>query len=187
MPRPPRNELAGGIFHVTARGNRQAPVFADDLDRTHFLSFLDEIVRRFRWKCFAYCLMTNHVHLVVETPEPNLGEGMCRLNGRHAQLFNKRWDLTGHVFQGRFRSDLVESDVHLLELFRYVVLNPVRAGACSSPADWPWSSYAATVGTVASPRFLSLDRLSSYFGRSRAQAAREFELFVRDGMRRLRQ
>jgi putative transposase len=171
------------MYHVTCRGNRRCTVFTDSVDRHRFLSLLEDVVQRYRWRCISYCLMTNHVHLVVETPEPSLGYGMHRLNGIYAQRFNQRWDLRGHLFQDRFHSVVVESEYHMLELTRYVVLNPVRAGLCDSPHEWPWSSYCATTGLASAPAFLALDQLLEYFGHADEQARAAFEQFVRDGLR----
>ncbi len=155
VTRPLRPHVPGGIYHVTSRGNRRECIYLDVLDRRRFLGNLDDVVRRFAWRCHAYCLMGNHYHLVVQTPKPNISEGMQRLNSRYAESFNRRYRLSGHLFQGRFYSELVETDAHLLELARYVVLNPVRAGLCPDAADWMWSSYRATAGLERRPRLLT--------------------------------
>lgn len=116
------------------------------------------------WRCHAYCLLTNHYHLLIETPEPTLADGMHCLNGRWARWFNKRYSRVGHVFQGPYGAECVSTDEHLLELFRYISLNPVRAGLCEAPEDWPWSSFAATVGLAEPPSFLTLSLVESLFG-----------------------
>jgi putative transposase len=180
MPRPLRVQLAGGIFHVTARGNRKQEVFLDDVDRHTWLDHLAEVVERYGWRCHAYCLMPNHFHLVIETREPNLSAGMQRLNAVYAQWFNARHAFTGHLFQGRFHSTLVESNWHLLELLRYVVLNPTRAGLCDGPAAWAWSSYLATIARAPRPRFLTVGFVLSQFGEHPDNARTTYELFVRD-------
>lgn len=182
MARPDRIELAGGVFHVTARGNRRQSIFADDLDRERLLALLDDVARRCSWLVHTYCLMPNHFHLVVETLEETLSRGMQRLNGLYAQGFNRRHDLSGHLFQGRFYSDLVESEVHLVELGRYVVLNPVRARLCREPGAWQWSSYLAAVGLAPSPSFLVADRVLELFGRDRETARRHLAEFVLEGI-----
>jgi putative transposase len=164
MPRPPRVQVAGGIFHVTARGNRQQLIYADDADRQLFLSLLERVVARCGWRCHAYCLMSNHFHLVIETPQPNLSYGLQLLNGAYAQCFNHRHGLSGHLFQGRFHSVLVETSDQFLQLVRYVVLNPVRAGLCERPEDWPWSSYRAFLARISPPRFLAVDLLLAELG-----------------------
>ena len=127
MARPLRIEFPSALYHVTSRGDRREPIFEDDEDRRKFLRVLAETVDRFNWICHAYCLMTNHYHLVVETPEANLSKGMRQLNGVYTQASNRRHRRTGHLFQGRFKAILVDKDSYLLELTRYVVLNPVRA------------------------------------------------------------
>ena len=149
MPRPLRPQLAGGIYHVTSRGNRRSAIYVDDLDRRTFLTHLARVVDQYSWECFAFCLMTTHFHLLVRTELPNIAAGMQSLKSRYAKDFNHRHALSGHVFQARYHSVLVRTKEHLLELYRYIALNPVRAGACRSPADWPWGSYAVIAGSQA--------------------------------------
>ena len=122
--------------------------------------------------------MGNHFHLLVETPEPNLSHGMAYLNSLYAQRFNRRDGRVGHVFQGRFHAVLLEREAHLMELSRYVVLNPVRAGMCTAPGEWPWSSYQATAGDVPRPVFLTVDWLLEQFGTETAQAREEYRRFI---------
>jgi REP element-mobilizing transposase RayT len=141
MPRTARIELEDGIHHVTLRGNRGQLIFRDDADRSFLLQELDLTSQRYRWAWLAYCLMSNHCHFVIETPERTLGLGMRRLAGRYAQTFNRRHDTYGHLFQGRYGSVLVESELHFAQLLRYVALNPVTAGMCAEPAEWRWSSH----------------------------------------------
>jgi REP element-mobilizing transposase RayT len=181
VPRPPRIQPAGSVFHLTARGNRRQDVFLDDDDRRWFLRLFEAAVTRYRWKCHAYCLMGNHVHLLVELTEENLSEGMQWLLGRYAQDFNWRHGFDGHLFQGRFKSQTVDTTWHLLELARYIVNNPVRARLCRKAADWPWSSYRASVGAVAVPRFLTLDWLLEQFGRTAERRRQTYERFVAEG------
>jgi REP-associated tyrosine transposase len=178
VPRPLRLRPAGGIFHITARGNRRQVIFVDDIDRERFLARLAAVISRCAWVCHAYCLMDNHVHLLVETPDENLSDGMQRLLGGYAQGFNRRHDLDGHLFQGRFHSRLVVSNWHLLELARLIVLNPVRAGMREGAGDWAWSSYRATAGSIPAPRFLRLDWLLAQFGRDRHAAREAYMRFV---------
>ena len=128
MARPLRLEFPGAIYHLTSRGNARHKVFFTDADRELFLNTLTRVVRRYDWVCHAYCLMANHYHLLVETPKANLSIGMRQLNGIYTQSFNRRHNRTGHLFQGRFKAILVERESHLLELCRYIVLNPTRNG-----------------------------------------------------------
>jgi putative transposase len=162
MPRKSRNEEAGAVHHVYARGVAKRDIFRDGLDREYYLALLAWVVARQGWLLLAYCLMDNHMHLLVETPEPNLGRGMQRLHGDYAQAFNERHGLSGHLFQGRFESKRMTSDPHLLVAARYVVRNPVEAGLCHEPGDWGWSSHRAVVSGTA-PEWLATDRLFEYF------------------------
>ena len=127
MSRPLRIEYVGALYHVTARGDNKAEIYLDDGDREQFLVTLEEVCRRFNWVLHTYCLMDNHYHLLIETPESNLSSGMRQLNGVYTQRFNRKHERVGHVFQGRFKSILVQKEYYLLELARYIVLNPVRA------------------------------------------------------------
>jgi putative transposase len=182
MPRPPRNVTPGGIYHITARGNRRQRIFLSDEDREIFLSLLARAASQLGWNCHAYCLMENHYHLVMQTPETNLSTGLQWLNSRYAALFNAKYGLTGHLFQGRFHSVAVESDSHLLELSRYLATNPVRAGLCTRPEDWTWGSYGAVIGSASPPHFLKVDRVLDYWG-SHADVAREnFRGFVLEAL-----
>jgi REP-associated tyrosine transposase len=178
MGRARRVQVAGGFFHITALGNRRQPIFLDVIDREKFLLILGDVVFRWPWVCHAYCLLTTHYHLVVETPEQTLSRGMHGLNRRYAQWFNERHDLEGHVFQAPFGSVLIQDDEHLETVARYVALNPVRAGVCGRPEDWEWSSYAATIGLAPIPFFLTVDGLLGLFSRDIRRARRVYEDFV---------
>ena len=153
----PRLQIADGLYHITARGNARADIFRDELDYPEFLRFFATVVAGYSWLCHSYCLIPNHYHLLVETPEPNLAAGMHALNGRYARWFNRRHDRDGHVFQGPYGAVLIEDDDHLLEVCRYIALNPVRAGLVETPGDWPWSSYGALAGLAEPPTFLHVD------------------------------
>jgi putative transposase len=177
MARPLRIELHGALYHVLSRGNAREAIFFSDRDRRLFLGTLAEVVEQFGWLCHAHCLMPNHYHLVIETPEPNLSRGMRQLNGVYTQRFNRRHGRVGHLFQGRFKAILVERESHLLELARYVVLNPVRAEMVTDPEDYPWSSLRATVGLSPAPEWLAVDALIRYFG-----SRRRYRAFVRAGI-----
>ena len=161
-----RIEVPGGLFHVTARGNAQEAIYDDTTDYIEFLRTFATVVAQYRWLTHAYSLLPNHYHLLVETPEPNLGAGMHLLNGRYARRLNNRHGRVGHVFQGPYGAELVERDEHLQEAYRYVVLNPVRAGLCERFEDWPWTFVDAE---IIRDLFGSLDR---------------FRAFVADGVQR---
>ena len=182
MARPLRIELAGGLYHVTSRGDRREAIYRDDQDRADWLAVLGEVCARFNWRCHAYCEMTNHYHLVAETPDANLSKGMRQLNGVYTQRFNRRHGVVGHLFQGRFKAILVERDTYLLELARYVVLNPVRAQMVSDAAEWPWSSYRAMVGLSPAPAWLETDWILGQFGDERDQCQARYAEFVVEGL-----
>jgi REP element-mobilizing transposase RayT len=182
MARPLRIAFPGALYHVTARGNARQDIFLDAEDRQRFLGILARVVSRFHLLVHAYCLMDNHFHLVVETPEANLSTAMRQLNGVYTQAFNRRHGRVGHVLQGRFKAILVDRDSYLLELCRYVVLNPVRAKITRKPETYPWSSYRATAGLASTPPGLTVDWLLSQFGRQRAGAQRTYQAFVTEGI-----
>ncbi len=181
MARPLRVEFPGALYHVTARGDKRAAIYLDDDDREQFLSLLGDVCRRFNWIIHAYCLMDNHYHLLVETPEGNLSLGMRQLNGVYTQRFNRKHNQVGHVFQGRFKSIIVEKDAYLLELARYIVLNPVRARMVRTVLQWPWSSYRATIGKSTPRGGLSTDWLLAGFGKRKSLAIEKYKAFVSTG------
>lgn len=178
MARPLRIEFPGALYHVTSRGNARQTIFSDDVDRAAFLRTLEAVSARHGWRCHAYCLMDNHYHLVVETRQATLSAGMRDLNGVVAQTYNRRHGRSGHLFQGRFHAVLVEKEGHLLELARYVVLNPCRAGLCGRPEKWRWSSYRATAGLEPCPPFVTTDWLLSQFGSPADVARSRYRSFV---------
>ncbi len=180
MARPLRIEYEGAVYHVTSRGNARSDIYLSDDDREMFLDVLGHVVDRFGWLCHSYCLMTNHYHLMIETPQANLSRGMRQLNGMYTQRFNRRHGRAGHVFQGRFKSIVVDKDAYLLELSRYIVRNPVAAGMVGDVGDWPWSSYQATAGETPAPDFLEVGWLLSQFGRVRSKARTAYTGFVRE-------
>jgi len=184
MARPLRIEFPGAVYHLTSRGNEKKRIFLGDEDRKSFLNLLDDVNTRYHWICHAYCLMNNHYHLLIETPEGNLSMGMRQLNGVYTQAFNRRHGRVGHLFQGRFKAILIEKDSHLLEACRYVVLNPVRAGAVENPERWKWSSYQATEGREKPHPCLTTDWILHQFGRVREKAEKLYRKFVREGVRR---
>jgi REP element-mobilizing transposase RayT len=181
MARPPRVIEPHGIYHVTTRGNNRERVVWDDFDRVILLSAMSRSALRYGWIVLAYCLMTNHFHLVVQLPLDGLSDGMRLLNGTFARRMNARHARVGHLFHNRFRATQIGRDAHLLAACRYVVLNPVRAQLCARPEDWPWSSYRACAGLDLAPPFLATDELLGLFGKHPAQARRAYRRFVREG------
>ena len=182
MARPLRIEYPGAVYHITNRGNDKKAVFKDDEDRETFLKILAFVNKRYHWLCHAYCLMDNHYHLMIETPDGNLSLGMRQLNGVYTQARNKRHNKTGHLFQGRYKAILIQKDTHLLEVCRYVVLNPVRARMVEKPEDWKWSSYRATAGKELPLPCLTTDWILGQFSRTRAMAEKEYRQFVKWGI-----
>jgi len=180
MVRPFRIEYEGAVYHVTSRGNAQAAIYLTDADREMFLDVLAHVVERFSWVCHAYCLMGNHYHLMIETPQANLSRGMRQLNGMYTQRFNREHKRVGHVFQGRFKSIVVDKNTYLLELCRYIVRNPVAANIVGDVGEWPWSSYAATAGIETSPPFLTINWLLAQFGNQLEGAQASYQSFVRN-------
>lgn len=183
MARPLRIEFEGAIYHITCRGNARNDVFLNARDRTMFLGFLDKTIERYNWLCHAYCLMNNHYHLLVETPDANISKGMHYLNCVYTIYFNRHHGRVGHVLQGRYKSILVERDSHLLALTRYVVLNPVRAGFVERPDEWPWSSYRATAGIENAPPFLYTRWLLSQFDKKPELAREAYSAFVAEDIK----
>lgn len=181
MARPLRLEFPDAVYHLTARGNARQPVYRDAADQHRFLELLGAVCDRFNWRCHAYCLMGNHYHLVIETPEANLARGMRQLNGVYTQAFNRRHRKVGHLFQGRYTAILVDKDQYLLELARYVVLNPVRAHMVKSAGQYPWSSYRAMIGKATLPAWLETDFLLSQLAQRRSEARQRYVRFVAEG------
>ena len=189
MARPLRIEFPGALYHITARGNAGQDIFLDARDSQRFMDLLGEVATRCRWRCTAYCLMTNHYHLVVETPAPNLSHGMRQLNGRYTQAFNFRHRRDGHLFQGRYKAILVDREAYLKEVCRYVVLNPLRAGLAPDARAWRWSSYRATLAcalggrdrATAAPDWLAARDLLALFAAEPEAAARIYAGFVAEG------
>ena len=182
MARPLRIEYDGALYHVTSRGNERKAIFKNDSDRKLFLDTLSLVTKRFHWVCHAYCLMNNHYHVVIETPDGNLSKGMRQLNGVYTQAYNKRYGRVGHLLQGRFKGILVQKDSHLLEVCRYVVLNPVRAKTISHPRQYKWSSYGATAGIAQAHDCLMPTEILNQFGQRKAVAQRKYREFVEDGI-----
>lgn len=182
MARPLRIQYAEAVYHVTSRGNARRPIFKDDKDRGMLLNILEEVNDRYHWLCHAYCLMSNHYHLVIETPDGNLSKGMRHLNGVYTMRFNRHHGSVGHVFQGRYKAILVQKESYLLEVCRYVVLNPVRAKVVEGPERWRWSSYRATAGIEKAHPCLSTDWVLGQFGSKKIIAEKRYRRFVTDGI-----
>jgi len=182
MARPLRIEFAGGLYHVTSRGDALEPIYRSVADRQAWLELFGEVCARFDWVCHAWCQMGNHYHVVVETADGNLAAGMRHLNGVYTQALNRRHRRVGHVFQGRYKAILVAKESHLLALARYVVLNPVRVGLVAEPSAWRWSSYASMVGSAPAPAWLCTDWILRHFAETRGRAVRGYEAFVQAGI-----
>lgn len=178
MPIPHRIQAPDVLYHVCSRGVDKQHIFGliDD-DRPFFIRLLGRTVDRYGWRLHAYCLMGNHFHLVLETPHANIAVGMQYLKSVYALWFNDSKPREGHLFERRYWADLLVREEHLFATSRYVVLNPVRAGICSHPGDWPWSSYAATAGLVPCPDFLTTEFIHGIFS-GPTPATRRYEQFV---------
>lgn len=181
MARPLRIEFSGALYHVTSRGDGQENIYRAATDKLAFLDVLGEVCERFSWVIHAYCLMDNHYHLLIETPNANLAKGMRQLNGVYTQTFNRAHARVGHVFQGRYKAILVQKEAYLLELARYIVLNPVRARMVRRAKDWPWSSYLAMAGQAEGPRWLHVDWILSVFGQHKSSAMEQYQKFIAAG------
>jgi REP element-mobilizing transposase RayT len=182
MPRKHRVQQPEVIYHVGSRGVDKQEIFGVvRWDRERFLELLEATVLRYHWRLYAYCLMGNHFHLVLDTPESNIGDGMRYLKGRYAQWLNRATGREGALFERRYWDRLAWSEAYILTLARYVALNPVRCGWREAPEDWQWSSYAATIGLERAPRFLRANELIEWFGGGQV-GRREFARFVRDAI-----
>jgi REP element-mobilizing transposase RayT len=181
MPRPLRPPIAHATYHVTARGIRGADIVRDDADSKFWVGLLENVATACEVVCHMYCLMTNHFHLLVTTPAANISATLQCLNGEHAQWFNWRYGLKGHVFQRRFWSETVDDDAYFAEVARYIALNPVRAGLVARPENWRWSGFAATLGLVPPPSFLTSGRVLCLFSDDVPEARRAFGEFVEAG------
>lgn len=184
MARPLRLDFPGALHHVTARGNARQDIFFTAADRQRFLDTLGKVCERLGWRCYAYCLLDNHYHLLIETPSGGLSRGMRQVNGVYTQYVNRAHDRVGHLFQGRYAAVLVHKDSHLLEVCRYIVLNPVRAGLVDAAGEYAWSSYRATAGELRGPTWLHSDTVLSMFGGVARTARARYRRFVAEGAAR---
>lgn len=181
MARPLRIEFAGAVYHVTSRGDGRDDIYIEHQDRKLWLDVLGQVCERFNWVIHAYCQMTNHYHLLVETPDANLAKGMRQLNGVYTQRFNQTHNRVGHVFQGRYKAILVQKDAYLLELSRYIVLNPMRARMVHTARDWLWSNYRATAGMTTAHKWLETDWILAAFAERKPEAQTAYRQFVTQG------
>ena len=181
MARQLRIQFPGALYHITHRGNERKSIFSGNTDKETFLDILSFVIDRFDWRCHAYVLMPNHYHLLIETPKANLSRGMMQLNSIYTQRFNRTHNRVGHLFQGRFKSILVEKEQYLLELSRYIVLNPVRARLVTHPGEWEWCSYNATIGKITKPDFLTVEWILSQFGNNKRKAILSYIEYVNNG------
>jgi len=178
MARPLRIEYPGAFYHVTARGNERKDIFLDDSDREKFLSYLETAFLRYKAAIHVYCLMSNHYHLLIETPEGNLSQIMRHINGAYTTYVNSKRQRTGHLFQGRYKAILVEADEYAGELSRYMHLNPVRAGIVTKPEDYDWSSYRYYLGKDKAPKWLTKKFILKYFGGKTSRAQTAYQDFI---------
>lgn len=182
MARPLRIEYPRALYHITSRGNAWIDIFYDKKDREFFLELLEDLHTRFGFLIYAYCLMSNHYHLLIETPHANLVDGMRRLNGLYTQRFNKRHKRIGHLLQGRYKAFVIEKESYLLEVCRYIVLNPLQAGLVKHIGEWQWSSYRSTAGLEPEKDFLAIDSLLSLFSEKKMTARKQYVQFVKSGL-----
>jgi putative transposase len=182
MARPLRIEYPDALYHVMSRGNACKNIYLNDNDRIGFLSNLKHCIKLHNVICHAYCLMNNHYHLLLETPDGNLSQVMRDINGNYTQSFNVLHKRVGHLFQGRYRAEIIEKETYLIEVMRYVVLNPVRAKLTANPKDWKWSSYRATVGQVEAPVWLDTDWTLDFFSKNKKEARKHYKEFIFAGI-----
>jgi REP element-mobilizing transposase RayT len=181
VPRPLRIAFPGALYHVTARGVNGERIYVENRDRVRFDRLFGGLVLGRDWRCLTVCQMGNHFHAVVQTADPDISSGIQWLNGVYAQDFNRRYGRTGHLFQGRFHTELIVREAHLLEACRYAVRNPVRARICRDPGDWEWSSYRALAGSAPPPLYLDVETVLSEFSSNRERARQLYREFIADG------
>lgn len=184
MARPLRIEYPGAVYHVMSRGNAYQDIYLDNQDRRVFLKNLESCIELHNLVCHAYCLMDNHYHLLLETPDGNLSQAMRDINGNYTQKFNARHKRVGHVLQGRYKAYVIEKEPYLLEVARYIVNNPVEAKMVQNPREWKWSSYKTTAGVVKSPKWLETDFTLGLFAKQRQEAQKRYRKFVKEGLER---
>lgn len=178
MPYPLRLQIAGAVYHVATRAAGPVELFRDSKDRLRLLRILEYVIRKYGWRLHAYCLMVTHYHLVLTTPESNIARGMQLLNSRYARTFNTRHGRLGHLVAARYSASVIENEGHAFEICRYLPLNPVRSKLCTRPEQWPWSSYAATIGLRTPPGFLDASWILDHFGADLSTARRNLRDFI---------
>ncbi len=186
MTRALRIKIPGGLYHIYARGIDRGDIFQDDNDREKFLEVFQKCITDSNWKCYAYCLMRNHYHILIESADGDISRGMRQLNGVYAQYFNWKHDRVGPLYQGRFKAILVDRENYFLELCRYIVLNPVRAGIVRSPEEYHWSSYRVTAGFDRCSHCICKEAVIYRFTGDRefeGSAESAYSAFVIDGLR----
>ncbi len=182
MARPLRVEYQGALYHVISRGNAKQNIFLTDKDRSDFLDWVKDVTVTHNVICYAYCLMNNHYHLLLETPDGNLSTAMRDLNGNYTQAFNARHRRVGHLLQGRYKAFVIEKETYLLEVARYIVLNPVRSGFVKYPSRWRWSSYRSTAGITKKVDGPNVSSILSFFSKEKKKAQEVYRKFVLDGL-----
>ncbi len=182
MSRPLRIEYPGALYHVMSRGNASQDIFLDEMDRHLFLKNLRHCIKQHNLICHAYCLMGNHYHLLIETPDANLSESMRDINGNYTQCFNVKHERVGHLMQGRYKAFVIEKDLYLLEVVRYIVNNPVMAKLVTHPKDWKWSSYKTTAGFVRNPQWLETNFTLGLFSNKKNEAQKQYQVFVNNDL-----
>jgi putative transposase len=182
MARAARIEYPGALYHIITRGNQKQRIFVDDKDRKRYMALLVALKKAYAFRLYAYVLMRNHVHLLMETGQVPLSRIMQRLTGGYTQHFNRRHGLTGHLFQGRYKAILCDKDSYLLELTRYLHLNPVRVKAVQDPAQYPWSSYRAYLGKGEKEEGVEVGEVLSHFGKGAGEARHQYRKLVLDGI-----
>jgi putative transposase len=182
VARPLRIEYEYALYHITARGNERKSIFVDRNDNEKFLSYVSLMHNRYKVMLYSYVLMDNHYHLLVETLEPNLSRMMRDLNGHYTIYFNKAHKRYGHLFQGRYKAILVDKDCYLLELSRYIHLNPVRAGILSKPEDYTYSSMPCYIGKKTPPQWLNIKFVLEQFGNTLKEQRNAYKRFVYAGV-----
>jgi len=178
MARPLRVEYSGAFYHIINRGNAREKIFKGGRDREKFLEYIERAVEQFSIIIHAYCLMNNHYHLLIETPNPNLSKTIQWIGTSYVQYFNTKHKRSGHLFQARFKSVLIDADAYLTHLSRYIHLNPLKAKIVDNLSEYSWSSYPAYTGTSRKPKWLETSRLLSGFGKNIREAQSDYKAYV---------